>query len=318
MSMPVLRYGTCSFEVRSRLLLVTGGSHFNSRRQRIQISRRRVVSGRTSATFDLAWTGTGSVEAVTARNGEGETGSRSKDDGPFSITGYMDDRLMDAVNTASGTVRQIVLMTDGTDTRPYRLNWPSPCVIFDLSPVHMHDATLRKMTASGLSVPRSCLLQHVSTDFSLDDSDDEDWGQKLSRMGYSGEKPSVWVLEMRNVLFEGCLKKILPVASSFLMKDSVFMGVVPATICTEVEIRAYLSRLFATNGFLAEFEVHRRVESLWTLGGSAKETSNLSEPLFLSFSARQLRLSDSQVEFARMQIMMAEEAGDEEGFEDAW
>lgn len=45
-------------------------------------------------------------------------------------------------------LEQIVLMTDGTDTRPYRLNWPSPCVIFDLSPVHMHDTTLRKMAGT--------------------------------------------------------------------------------------------------------------------------------------------------------------------------
>ncbi|OAE29131.1 hypothetical protein AXG93_1390s1140 [Marchantia polymorpha subsp. ruderalis] len=296
MSMPVLRYGTRSLEVevQSRPLPVTGRSCFDSRRRRVQISGTRVVSGRISASSELAWTGTGPVEA---RNAEGATESRSKDGGPFSMTGYLDDRLMDAVNTAGGPVRQIVLMTDGTDTRPYRLNWPSPCVIFDLSPVHMHDTTLRKMA---------------------DDNDDEDWGQKLSRMGYSGEKPSVWVLEMRNAFFEGCLKKILPVASSFLMKDSLFMGVVPATICTEVETRACLKRLFASNGFLAEFEVHRMVESQWTVEGSGKETSNLSEPLLVFFSTRQLRLSDSQVEFARMQIMMAEEAGDEDGFEDAW
>lgn len=126
-------------------------------------------------------------------------------------------------------------------------------------------------------------------------------------------------------------------------------------LCVQVETRACLKRLFASNGFLAEFEVHRMVESQWTVEGSGKETSNLSEPLLVFFSTRQLRLSDSQVgnkgvlgmsfclfgiffefselkcqylsydgdaleqvEFARMQIMMAEEAGDEDGFEDAW
>ncbi|MQM20153.1 hypothetical protein Taro_053168 [Colocasia esculenta] len=47
-------------------------------------------------------------------------------------TKFIDDKLL---NMATGVddVKQIVLLTDGFDTRPYRLKWPSRTVIFDIS-----------------------------------------------------------------------------------------------------------------------------------------------------------------------------------------
>lgn len=30
--------------------------------------------------------------------------------------------------------QQVILLTDGMDTRPYRLNWPTSTIIFDISP----------------------------------------------------------------------------------------------------------------------------------------------------------------------------------------
>ncbi|GKU86864.1 hypothetical protein SLEP1_g1335 [Rubroshorea leprosula] len=47
-------------------------------------------------------------------------------------TKFIDDRLFRTVNHIAG-LKQVVLLTDGMDTRPHRLNWPSSTIIFDVS-----------------------------------------------------------------------------------------------------------------------------------------------------------------------------------------
>lgn len=40
---------------------------------------------------------------------------------------------------------QVVLLTDGMDTRPYRLNWPRSTMIFDISPQEVFEITTQKL-----------------------------------------------------------------------------------------------------------------------------------------------------------------------------
>lgn len=40
---------------------------------------------------------------------------------------------------------QVVLLTDGMDTRPYRLNWPRSTMIFDISPQKVFEMTTQKL-----------------------------------------------------------------------------------------------------------------------------------------------------------------------------
>jgi len=46
-------------------------------------------------------------------------------------------------------------------------------------------------------MPPGTLLSHVSADISTgDDWRDEGWGEKLCRMGYRGDRPSIWLLQV--------------------------------------------------------------------------------------------------------------------------
>jgi O-methyltransferase involved in polyketide biosynthesis len=49
---------------------------------------------------------------------------------------------------------QIVLLSDGMDTRPYRLNWPRLSVIYDLSPERVHELGTKRLKGGILSTLR--------------------------------------------------------------------------------------------------------------------------------------------------------------------
>ncbi|CAM6127164.1 unnamed protein product [Calypogeia fissa] len=231
---------------------------------------------------------------------------------------FIDEQLLQILNEKTeNPVRQTVLMTDGTDTRPYCLLWPSPSVIFDVSPEAAFKATSRKQIEKGLKVPRSCLLQHVSVDLVQQDLGD-DFVDSMVGKGYRGDAPSVWVMEMPIAkLSELCLQEILALASSLLMKGSTFLGVLSCPwVGSSEETRALLERLFVGHGFTLKV---RSYEDL-TLTSSMEGTGVLlaSPPnLRFAFIALQQRLSDAQVEYGRMQIALAEEV-EEDGFEDNW
>lgn len=40
---------------------------------------------------------------------------------------------------------QVVLLTDGMDTRAYRLNWPSSTIIYDISPENVFNRAAQKL-----------------------------------------------------------------------------------------------------------------------------------------------------------------------------
>jgi len=40
---------------------------------------------------------------------------------------------------------QVVLFTDGMDTRPYRLGWPASTLIFDISPERVFKRAAQKL-----------------------------------------------------------------------------------------------------------------------------------------------------------------------------
>lgn len=87
-------------------------------------------------------------------------------------TKFIDDKLLRAVNHMDGLKQvfslslilnymvlpqlhkninfltnkmQVVLLSDGMDTRPYRLNWPSSTIIFDISPERVFQKAAEKL-----------------------------------------------------------------------------------------------------------------------------------------------------------------------------
>ncbi|KAG0584647.1 hypothetical protein KC19_3G225500 [Ceratodon purpureus] len=61
-------------------------------------------------------------------------------------TRFIDEELMEAVASGGDApLRQVVLLTDGMDTRPYRLPWPSATTVFDVSPSATHNVAVERL-----------------------------------------------------------------------------------------------------------------------------------------------------------------------------
>ena len=61
--------------------------------------------------------------------------------------------------TVGGT--QVVLMTSGTDQRPFRLPWPASTVIYLLDDSQAHAQGKAAAAEQQLRVPEGCLLRRV-------------------------------------------------------------------------------------------------------------------------------------------------------------
>ena len=58
--------------------------------------------------------------------------------------------------------------------------------------------------AIGARLAPGCVLRHVSAELSsADDWRDEGWGEKLQRLGYRGDRPSLWIMQVRGGLRGG-------------------------------------------------------------------------------------------------------------------
>ncbi|KAI3975743.1 hypothetical protein MKX01_023169 [Papaver californicum] len=87
-------------------------------------------------------------------------------------TKFIDDKLLDTM-TKMDELRQVVLFTDGMDTRPYRLKWPNSTVMFHVSTKQVYIAASQKLKDVGAKVPRRCLLVHTKHIGTTGDTDDD-------------------------------------------------------------------------------------------------------------------------------------------------
>ncbi|WMV36278.1 hypothetical protein MTR67_029663 [Solanum verrucosum] len=64
---------------------------------------------------------------------------------PYCLaTKFIDDKLLETMQSTDG-LKQVVLLTDGLDTRPYRLNWPTSTLVFDICPEKVFRGALQKL-----------------------------------------------------------------------------------------------------------------------------------------------------------------------------
>ncbi|XP_061968095.1 O-methyltransferase 1, chloroplastic isoform X2 [Populus nigra] len=222
-------------------------------------------------------------------------------------TKFIDDKLLRTVNHIDG-LKQVVLLTDGMDTRPYRLNWPTSTVIFDISSERIFKKSAEKLQGVGAKIPRNCLFLHVP----LESSDIQ---HSLLAKGFNGNQPSIWVIQGLPVMTLANFKEILLVASSLAMSGCLFLGELPAWLAeTEIGIKPsaekWMNKLFMSNGFRVDMIGYDEVAK--SLG---KEVSPGDYENIL-FVAEQLQFSDDQMEFWRRELQRVEEEGDEEGFEE--
>ncbi|MBW5247437.1 class I SAM-dependent methyltransferase [Streptomyces sp. P01-B04] len=99
-------------------------------------------------------------------------------------TGVLDDFLQRSVGTG---VRQVVLLGAGLDTRAFRLDLPSDCVVFEVDRAGV--LAFKQQVLAGLSAaPRAKRVQ-VPVDLR------DDWVTSLTSAGFDPAAPSVWLAE---------------------------------------------------------------------------------------------------------------------------
>ncbi|KAI3968553.1 hypothetical protein MKX01_007863 [Papaver californicum] len=226
-------------------------------------------------------------------------------------TKFIDDKLLDTM-TKMDELRQVVLFTDGMDTRPYRLKWPNSTVMFDVSTEQVYIAAAQKLKDVGAKVPRRCLLVHVP-------SDSSDIQEILNTKGFNGNRPSILVLQGIPMMNLENFKDIMVLVSSLATKGSVFVGELPACLVkTESAMKGleqpdtqnWMDKFFRSNGFQVKVIKYNEVAENLSWDSPSGDSKNIL------FVAEQLRLSDSQMESWRAQFQRVEEEGDEDGFDE--
>ncbi|KAL0370616.1 UNVERIFIED_CONTAM: O-methyltransferase 1, chloroplastic [Sesamum angustifolium] len=222
-------------------------------------------------------------------------------------TKFIDDKLLCTIQNDDG-LRQVVLLTDGMDTRPYRLKWPSSTILFDASPDRIFRRSIKKLEEVGAKIPRSCFFIHVAYETS-------DIQQLLRNKGFNGARPSLWVFQGLPIMTLANFKDILGAVSNLAMKGCLFFGELPSWLVeTEIGIKStrtkWMDKLFMSHGLKVKMIEHDEVAR--NLG---KESAPGDHKNIL-FVAEQLQFSDDQMEIWRREFQRIEEEGDEEGFEE--
>ncbi|XP_022635849.1 uncharacterized protein LOC106758760 isoform X1 [Vigna radiata var. radiata] len=223
---------------------------------------------------------------------------------------FIDDKLLHTVSLIDG-LKQLVFLTDGMDTRPYRLQWPTSTIIFDISPEIVFKFAaekLKEVSDVGAKIPKGCIFCHIP----LESSDME---QAMQFKGYSGSRPSIWVLQGFPMMTLANLEEVLSMISSLAMKGSLFLGELPACLTeTDPEIksntRQWMDKLFMSKGFRVEMINYEGIAGSYGKDFASGHNNNIL------FVAEQLLHSDDQMESWRLEFQRIENEGDEDGFEE--
>jgi methyltransferase (TIGR00027 family) len=99
-------------------------------------------------------------------------------------TKVLDDFLLRSVRTGP---RQVVLLGAGLDTRAFRLDWPSGCVLFEIDRAGV--LAFKHQVLTGLAATPAVERVPVPVDLRAD------WAGALTTAGFDPAAPSVWLAE---------------------------------------------------------------------------------------------------------------------------
>lgn len=218
-------------------------------------------------------------------------------------TKFIDDKLLEIAKRIDG-LKQVVLFTDGMDTRPYRLNWPTSTMIFDVSPEKVFEIASEKLQGVGARIPKSCLFFHIPVEF-------ENIEQRLRSKGFSGNRPSIWAMQGLPLESQSGFEAILSAISSLAMNECYLIGELPTNITLQSDLSKWMEKLFMSNGFRVKIVSYEEIAA--SLGVVLHSPVNHDTVLFI---AQQLKFSDDQMETWRQEFQRVEEDGDEQGFEE--
>ncbi|XP_078439622.1 S-adenosyl-L-methionine-dependent methyltransferases superfamily protein [Wolffia australiana] len=206
-------------------------------------------------------------------------------------TKFIDNKILSLASggASADEVKQIVLFSDGFDTRPYRIKWPRGTIIFHISSEIVSKIARQKLEAVGAKIGKTCRLIHVP-------SESPNLQAALSSRGFHGGSASSWVIQGFPLRSIEEVKEVLSVVSSLAAKGSGIVGELPKRLIDDQTV----NEVFLSLGFAAN-TVNLRDDD---------DYENLI------FVAEQLRFSDYQMEDWRREFQRMEDAADEDGFDD--
>jgi methyltransferase (TIGR00027 family) len=139
-------------------------------------------SEREDRLFDDPW-----ASALAGAEGAAWATNRSPDSlAPMVLrTRYFDDFLQRV--TRENSIRQVVLMAAGLDTRAYRLAWPTETNLFELDQPEVLQEKEQTLRLAGAKT--NCARKTIEVDLT------GPWKEALIKAGYETGQPSVWLLE---------------------------------------------------------------------------------------------------------------------------
>ncbi|WP_328563612.1 class I SAM-dependent methyltransferase [Streptomyces coelicoflavus] len=139
-------------------------------------------------------------------------------------TRVLDDFLLRAVRAAG--IRQAVLLGAGLDSRAFRLDWPSDCVIFEID----RDGVLafKHKVLDALSAESGAARVPIGVDLRAD------WAGALTAAGFDPTIPTVW-------LVEGLLFYLPPAAETALIDTVDRLSAPGSALAYEVKLEKDLT-----------------------------------------------------------------------------
>ncbi|MEU1148805.1 class I SAM-dependent methyltransferase [Streptomyces sp. NPDC005863] len=134
-------------------------------------------------------------------------------------TRVLDDFLLRAVHTEG--IRQVVLLGAGLDSRAFRLDWPSECVIFEIDREGV--LKFKQEVLDGLSAAPRAARVPVPVDLRAD------WVAALADAGFDPAAPSAW-------LAEGLLFYLPPAAETYLVDRVDQLSATGSALAYEVKL----------------------------------------------------------------------------------
>ena len=225
----------------------------------------------------------------------------------FERLGAMMSRHEPAGTETHGIARQVVIVSRGLDTRPFRLPWPKGTAIFELAhrDVHQHAAMALKEVKA--KVARGCSHRRVPVDVVGMEFEYGDVEDALERAGYAADVRSLWLLLDVQSADQAKWAELVEEVGDCMCTGSEVLGEVPKD---EGVVRS-LERDMAVAGILAQSfaapnpEAREEQDGEGARGGGA-----------LMFHGIKQKPSRKEVEYYREQLIMAQDGADEDGFED--
>ena len=180
--------------------------------------------------------------AAATRGGEGFTGA----DLSSALDHIALDRLQAIMESfevsrgveVMGTMRQVVVVSAGLDTRAFRVPWPRGTAVFELAGADAHAEAHAAMRRVGAKPPRGCSHRRVRCDPTSwaanpentpgDAGDGLELEEAMTRAGYAPDVPSVWVVQDSGRMRGDAWARLVEEMADLMCAGSEVVGHVPA------------------------------------------------------------------------------------------